>query len=161
MMSDTGIRWSGWLGAALFVSIAVNTLLAGVVLGRETPWLADRPQPAGPPSFPVEGFAGRVQKLSEDEQRRFALAMRPYRPGIREARVALAEARQRLDQQLVAEPYSLPTTLAALAEVRAKTTVLQQRVQEAAAEALVRLSPASRRTLASPTGWQNQSPIKP
>jgi len=75
--------------------------------------------------------------------------------------VALAEARQRLDQQLVAEPYSLPTTLAALAEVRAKTTVLQQRVQEAAAEALVRLSPASRRTLASPTGWQNQSPIKP
>jgi len=39
--------------------------------------------------------------------------------------------------------------------------VLQQRVQEAAAEALVRLSPASRRTLASPTGWQNQSPIKP
>jgi uncharacterized membrane protein len=161
MMNDTPLRLSAWLGAALFLSIAVNTLLGGVVLGREMPWFAERPQPAGTPNFPVEGFSWRVQRLPEDERVRFMAAMRPHRPQIREARAVLAEARQRLDQQLVAEPYSLPATLAALAEVRAKSALLQERVQAAAAEALVKLSPASRRALAAPPSRQDQSPTRP
>jgi uncharacterized membrane protein len=161
MMNNASLRLSTWLGAALFVSIAVNTLLGGVVLGREMPWFVERPQPTGLPAFRVEGFAGRLQQLPQDERFRFMRAMRPYRPEIREARAALAEARQRLDQQLAAEPYSVPATLAALAEVRAKSTLLQERVQVAAAEALVKLSPASRRALAAPPGGQNQSPIRP
>lgn len=160
-MSDAGTLRSAWLGAALFASLAVNTLLGGVVLGRETPWLANRPHAGGAPNFRVEGFAWRVRRLPEDERRRFQAAMRPYRPGIREARQALADARQRLDQTLVAEPYSVPTTLAALAEVRAKSTALQQRVQEAAAEALANLSPASRQTLAAPPFQHNQAPGRP
>ena len=158
---SNGILRSAWLGTALFLSIAVNTLLAGVVLGRETPWLAGRPQTGAPASFPVEGFAGRVQRLPEDERRRFQLAMRPYRPGIRAARQALAGARELLDAQLVAEPYSVQGTQAALAEVRAKTAVLQQRLQEAAAEALGNLSLASRRALAAPPIRQDFVPSRP
>ena len=158
---SNGIARSAWLGTALFLSVAVNTLLGGVVLGREAPWFGERPQAGGAPSSPVEGFAGRVQRLPADERRQFELGMRPYRPGIREARLALAAARDRLDAQLVADPYSVLATRAALAEVRAKVEVLQQRVQEAAAEALVNLSPASRRALAAPPIRQNLPPSRP
>jgi len=94
--------------------------------------------PAGPPAW--GGFGNRVSQLPQTEQRRFMAAMRPYRPDIRAARLALGEARTRLAAAIARPEYDTTAAITAFADVRAHAATMQERMQEATSASLATLS---------------------
>ena len=148
-MSDRPAPRGRWLAAVVLASLAVNCLLIGVMFGSRVTGPALRGQP--PPVAAPQGggaFGQHVGQLPEPERRRFMLAMRPFRPGIRAARMALVEARRHLAATIAQPDFNAASTEAAFADVRTHASALQERVQEATTAALASLSPESRRELA-------------
>ncbi len=147
-MSDRPAPRSRWLALVLLASLAVNCLLVGVMFGARVAGPALRDQP--PVAAPLGGgaFGQHVGQLPEPERRRFMMAMRPYRPGIRAARMALVEARRHLAATIAQPDFNAAAVTAAFADVRAHASALQEHVQEATAAALAAVSPESRRELA-------------
>lgn len=164
-MSDRSAPRGRWLGLVVLASLAVNCLLIGVMFGSGVtgPALRGEPPAAAPPAgapqagMPLAGggFGQRVSRLPEAERRKFMMAMRPYRPGIRAARMALIDARRRLGATVAQPDFNAAAVAAAFADVRAHATALQERVQEATTTALATLSAQSRRELA---GTLNEPP---
>jgi uncharacterized membrane protein len=147
-MSERPSRTTAWISGLLLLSVALNCLLVGVVAGR---WLMPgeetaEPAPVGRPLT----FGERMRMLPQAERSKFHAAMAPYRPGIRAARAEVAAARVQFREALRREPYDAAATLAAMAAVRDKTALVQQRIQEAAAQAFAVLSPQSRQLLSRP-----------
>lgn len=148
-MIDVNPRRFAVVTVALFLSLGINLFLGGLMLGREIAGgVAPTPVVAHP--GPPEGFGGRVQRLPEAQRRAFWQAMRPYRSGIEQARASLTEARGHLNVVLLADTYDPAAMTEALARVRVATDLLQQRVQDATAQALAVLSPDGRQRLAAP-----------
>lgn len=147
-MSDRSAPRGRWLALVLLASLAVNCLLVGVMFGTRIagPALHDQPPVAAP--LGGSAFGQHVGQLPEPERRRFMLAMRPYRPGIRAARMALVEARRHLAATIAQPDFNAAAVTAAFADVRAHASALQEHVQEATAVALAAVSPESRRELA-------------
>ncbi len=147
-MSDRPAARGRWLAVVVLVSMGINCLLIGGMFGARVAGPALRgPLPAAAP-VAGGGFGQRVGHLPEAERRKFMLAMRPYRPGIRAARAALVEARRRLAAAMAQPDFDAATVAAAFADVRTHATALQERVQEATTAALATLNPQSRRELA-------------
>jgi uncharacterized membrane protein len=157
-MTESPSRRLAWLSGLLFISLAVNCLFLGALIGRELPWPEAAPTVPQLRRAPVEGFGARIMALPLPERHRFFAAMRPFRPGTQAARADLAEARRNLRAVLMREPYDPAAVTIALAEVRRRTGILQQRVQDAAAQALAALSPQSRRWLAEAPARQQAQP---
>jgi hypothetical protein len=150
-MTDMNSRRLRWVALALFASIAVNCLTIGLLVGRQTPsWLTGgKGQGQGGVQGAGNGFGQRVQLLPDDERRIFSQAMKPYRPGIWAARSALAEARLHLAEAIARHDYNPDEATAAFAEVRKRTTELQEKIQEATVVALGGLREESRNMLVS------------
>jgi uncharacterized membrane protein len=131
----------------LLASLALNCLLIGLVAGHsvETPSAPSKPGPTQP--VQVSGFGARVAELPQPDKRAFMLGMRAARPEIAAARADLAAARQRMAEAITRDPYDKEAAAQAFAEVRRKTEILQERVQEAAARALAGVSLDGRRSL--------------
>ncbi|HLY55987.1 MAG TPA: periplasmic heavy metal sensor [Stellaceae bacterium] len=146
-MSDPTAR--SWPPLALLISLGLNCLLIGLMVGHavnEGGLHGGEPPAQGQP-VQVAGFGARVQALSPADKRAFNLGMLAHRPAIRQARQELAEARARLADAISRDPYDKAAAAAAFAEVRSKSEIVQERVQEAAADALAAVSLAGRREL--------------
>lgn len=135
-----------WLYALLAVSVLANLFLAGLWVGRT---LAP-PAPSGPGALAP---GARLRALPADERARFAARMRPRRPAIRAARQALRAARARVEADIAAPAFDRARLQADLADLREAATAAQVQAQDALADALGELSPASRAALvAHPPG---------
>ena len=146
-MSDRPAPRRRWLPFVVLASFAVNCLLIGLLLGA---LFAAPPAPVEPVAAPPAwgGFGQHAAQLPQPERRKFLMAMRPYRPGIRAARAALADARRRLAATIAQPDYNAGAAEAAFTDVRVRAAALQEHVQEATAMALATLSPEFRRGLA-------------
>jgi uncharacterized membrane protein len=147
MSEATETRQRSRLLLALAVSLALNCLAAGYLIGRGAA-LVPSPPAAAPAT--ANSFGERLKHLPGEERQQFQRAMQPDRPAIRQARADLAEARSRLAQVMAAEPYDPEKMRQAFADVRAKAETLQSHVQDATAQALAAISAQSRRQLAGP-----------
>jgi uncharacterized membrane protein len=140
-------RQSRRLLFVLAVSLALNCLAAGYLIGRGAASLPPPPAPS-PAAANANGFGERLKQLPAAERQKFHSAMQPERAAIRQAHEDLMQARAHLAQVMAAEPYDPEQMRQAFAEVRAKAETLQSRVQDATAQALAALSAESRRRLA-------------
>lgn len=145
-MSEPVLSRRKWMATGLFVSVALNCLLAGLIVGRDANLFGPE-KPSAVQGFPANGFGEKVKSLPDDERRKYNLAMKPFRPALREARENLIAAREHMNQVINAEPYDLAAVKAALADVQQKTASYQQQVQDETAEALADLTPQSRHAL--------------
>lgn len=134
---------------ALAISLAINCLGLGYVIGHGAASF-----PALSPQATVASSSGsfgeRIKHLPKEERQKFQHVMHASQPAIRQARQDLVEAKARLNQALVSEPYDSERVRLAFADIRAKTETLQSRVQDVTALALAELSAESRRQLAVP-----------
>jgi uncharacterized membrane protein len=128
----------------------MNCLLVGYLVGGNIPIAAPRWSPSTSTPAPASTFNDRLKQLPNDERQKFQDVMAMNRLAIRQAREELLVARTRLTQAMAAEPYDANQLRQAFAEVRNKTVVLQERVQDATAQALAALTPDSRKRLAGP-----------
>ena len=153
-MSDRPVPRRSWLAVVLLASLAINALTVGMLIGSgfAVPMLRAQ-APAGPPAW--GGFGNSVNQLPQAERRRLMVAMRPYRPDIRAARLALGDARARLAATIAQPEFNVAAASAAFADVRIHAAALQERIQEATAAALQTLSPQSRRVLADAVHGSN------
>jgi uncharacterized membrane protein len=133
---------SKWLVAALAVSLILNLVAAGFILGRLT----------GGPRFvapdPTAGFGRLLRFLPEDRREALAPTLRGHRAHVmRDARTLRARHRAVFDA-LAAEPYDPDTLVRALADLRATLNSTQESAHRSLAELAESLSPEERRALA-------------
>lgn len=148
-MTERPSRALAWLSALLLLSVALNCLLVGVVAGHLLRAREEAPAAGAAGDGPLP-FSERMRRLPPAERDKFQAAMLPYRPAIRAARAELAEARAQFRETLRRDPYDAAATSQAMAAMRGKLAVMQQRVQEAAAQAFAVLSAQSREQLSRP-----------
>ncbi len=135
---------------ALLLSLAVNFLLAGYLIGRAVTFGPPSPHAQSPAPAAANSFGERLKQLPGDDRLKFQQAMQAYRADIRQAREDLAAARTRLSKAMADDSYDPDKMRLAFADVRAKTETLQGRVQDATAQALTAVSPEIRKRLAGP-----------
>jgi uncharacterized membrane protein len=131
----------------LLVSLGLNCLLIGLIVGHVTEAAAPSPPPQASQPVQIAGFGARVLALSEADKRGFAVEMRPFRADIRTARRELATARQALADAFARQPYDPAATKEAFTVVRHREQTVQELVQNAAAQALGAVSAEGRRQL--------------
>jgi uncharacterized membrane protein len=121
---------------ALIVSAAVNLFLVGFVAART---FGHRPKPPGPGPFHAREMfdVGRSPEMRE----RFERRKEELRPQHR----ALREAREELEQALLAEPYDRARVEQALATLRKQTGTLQEGMHRALLDIAAELGPEERR----------------
>ena len=135
-----------WLHALLAVSLLANLFCAGLYIGR-----AMAPARAGGPGPLASG--ARLRALPPGERARFAARMKPHRPAIRAARQAVRAARAQVEADVAAPAFDRGRLQADLAALRQANAAVQVQAQDALADALGELSPASRASLvARPPG---------
>jgi uncharacterized membrane protein len=132
-----------WLVGGLALSLVLNLLLTGFVIGRLT-WGA----PGGPPD-PTAGF-GRLLRFLPEE-RRDAL-----RPLVREEMRAVAREARGLRGEhaamyaaLTAEPFDAAALASALASLRLRLDATQEAAHRSFVALATRLTPEERRELAA------------
>ena len=137
-----------WPPLALLISLGLNCLLIGLIVGHAVnEGGLHAPEPAQTQPVQVGGFGARVQTLSPADKQAFNLGMLAHRPAIRQARQELAVARAKLADAIARDPYDKAAAATAFAEVRSKSEIVQERVQEAAVDALAAVSLEGRRDL--------------
>jgi uncharacterized membrane protein len=159
-------RGRGWLGLLLFLSVAFNLFLGGVLLGRaafsplswDTAALeinepqqpnANGDRPAGVRGAnPESRLADRVRALPFAERRRFMAALGQQRADLQEARRSLRAAVIHVGQVIAAPQLDQQALSQALADVRVATTHEQETLHRALGPALAALSPESRARIA-------------
>jgi uncharacterized membrane protein len=175
-MSSDGKR--GWLGLLLFVSVAANLFLGGLMLGRAVfapvNWEAaaldagpaEAPSNMGAPggnapeirmAASANRLAERVRALPQAERRRFFTVLRQNRGDLPEARMALRRAVAHVGQVIAAPTLDQQALTAAFADVRTATEREQASLHAALVPALAALSAESRVSLVS-GGLPRKSP---
>jgi len=132
-----------WLKMALFASVAVNLLVAGLGVGH---YVA---RPGGPPTGMASGVPGRALEGMAPEQRRVvddAFAKR--RGEMQAARRAFGESRTRAAEILSRPTFDEAALSGALAEVRRNAEAVQRLMHETTIEAARSLPQDARQKLA-------------
>ena len=128
-----------WIYAILLVSLAVNLLLVGFVVGQSS-----KPALFGDPT---RAFPRWVRTLPEERQVELRPTIRAHLGNMRPAMRQMRSQHQRLQDALRADPFDAELLAAALAELRAN----HARVQESSHRAFVgfvnQLTPAERQAL--------------
>ncbi|MGQ0663553.1 MAG: periplasmic heavy metal sensor [Pseudomonadota bacterium] len=141
-------RMGKWLAIALFVSLGVNLFLVGLMAGRylgpSAPPFASGPSPAGDRPWFIHRMA---ENLPPEHRQVFEDAMAERRRDMGAANAAMREARRRVRDALVAEPFDRAALEAALADLRNRALDSQKAVHDAIAGAAQRLPPEARRPL--------------
>ena len=169
-------RLRKWTGAFLFLSLAVNLFLGGVLLGRIT--FAPRDWDLGTGSLtapdPREALNGpadqhgdqratptgnrlaeRLRALPAAERRRFMTAFLQNRGDLPQARRELRLAALHVAELIAAPTFDQAALTQALADVRAATAHEQASLHAALVPALATLSPESRASLADNRAQKN------
>jgi uncharacterized membrane protein len=149
---------SRWLTIALVISLGINLLIVGVIAGRllsghrhmwERPGATQADRSRASDERPGDRVIQRLTEAVPAEYRpAFEAAMAEHRARLAEAGRAVREARMKVRDAMVAEPFDRAKLDAAFAELRARSQELQTAVHVAVAEAAAKLPPDARRKLA-------------
>lgn len=136
-----------WVKIALVLSLGLNLLVAGAVVGGMVRHART------PPGGPVEdvrrlGIAPFVRGLDQRHQRALRDEVLTRRADIVEGARKMRRASRRFVAALRAEPYDADAAAAALADVRAQVLRLQEIGHEALLDQLGRMDAAERAALA-------------
>lgn len=150
-MVTIGPRAVGWVLALLFVSLAANVFVGGILAGR---YLGDaresraaaEPAAAGERAIPAS-LRRMMDAVPAEDRPAFVAALAARRPQIAAAGRELRAARERLRGLLGADTLDRPALEAAFEAVRARSGDLQHAVQLAAADALAKMPPETRRRI--------------
>lgn len=142
--ADTSSKRVRWLGIALGVSLALNLLIAGHVIGRVF---------HGPHMFggPHPGFHQLAKDLSPEGQEIVRTVVRdkmgPLRDDVRQMR----EVRNRIHALMTADEVDIDALNGAFDELRQHSDAMHRAIQAATIEVARRLPPEERRNLKF--GW--------
>jgi uncharacterized membrane protein len=139
-----------WPWVLLVVSLALNALLAGIVL-RNT-WII-RSQGILSGGSVGDAFPAFVATLPPDRQNQLGPHLFPERETLRALRIELRRARSEAARVFVAEPYDKQAFIAAQARALDAEVRLRKAVTGTLPEAGERLSQAERRALIHWRGW--------
>ena len=142
-----------WLVGALIVSIVVNLLLAGFVVGRMSGDFGFRDGIGAAPKLPPIGFLERDRRR---EVMRGLDARREIRPILRELRRSQRDMRS----ALVQEPFDEAALSRALAEFRGRLEESQALSHKKLVQVAARLTPDERRRLARTMDRRDGPPDK-
>jgi uncharacterized membrane protein len=124
--------------AALFVSVAVNLLIAGIVVGRM----------GGAPKHPGEPpGAWAAAPLSPESRRLVRERMAQERATVRPLRLDLRAAQGAVRRAVMAEPFVTDDLKAALAQLREVEARYRRFLHDGLAEVAAELPPAERAAL--------------
>jgi uncharacterized membrane protein len=133
-----------FLAALLIVSLAANFLILGFAAGRYGQFrqgdFLERMIALGVRSFPAE------------IRREITTSLVRERPELGAALQTLQEARRRMFEIMMTEPFDRAALDAAFADVRAKTEALQERGQNLLGDAVEQSSPEARSEIRLPFG---------
>lgn len=122
-----------WLVAALIVSLGLNMLFIGVVIGRTM-------SGGGPPPH----MQWMMQELDEDTRKTIRQAMRKTAKESGETRRALRSAQRQLHEHIGAEDYDKEAVIKALAEVRRASNEMQEIMHRQMVDSLEMMAPEER-----------------
>ena len=165
-MVTIAARGAKWLAVAFVVSLGANLFLGGLIAGRMfagTPEPAtappaaiatqpDRPFPQGAGPQGAGPMGGPLQRmyfaLSPEHRPIFEQVMASHRRELAAANGAVREARLKIRDALLAEPFDRDAFLAATNGLIARSNEQQKAAVDAIIDAVTRLPPAARRELA-------------
>lgn len=125
---------SKWRNLVLIISLALNLLIAGVVIGR----LMDG---GGPPGMHLRWA---ISELDAPAQEKLGASMRDHFKETRPLRKTLRQAQRRLSDAVSLEPFDHAATAEAFADVRAASQALQISMHENMLENLSQLDTKER-----------------
>ncbi|MDX1974543.1 MAG: periplasmic heavy metal sensor [Rickettsiales bacterium] len=129
-------RWL--IGAVLFVSLAANATLVGMLMGRSVP------APVAERLRPMEMVLERVESLPEPEQEKVRAIIQQTRPQIVEATLQLRDARKDMFAFMGSAEYTREAGEKRFAELRAHTNATQKLAQTMMLDIADALTPKQR-----------------
>jgi hypothetical protein len=149
---------SKWLVGGLLASLAVNVFLVGLAVGRYANTARPRPvseaaAPATPgqPSGQAALLTGPVQRLVQaipaGQRAELVRAIEARRPALQAANQGVREARARLGETTVAEPFNRAAFLAASDQFAVRTQAQRRIFVEAIADGIAGLPVELRRSI--------------
>ena len=142
---------SKWISIGLIVSLIVNLLLVGFIVGRAS----QAPFAMGPD--PTMAFPRFARDLPEDRRQAIRPHVRKHLTAMRPNRQALHQARVQINQAIVAEPYEPEALAQALANMHQVQIQLSQSTQLSFVQFVSALTPAERSKFVQ----RNKRHIKP
>lgn len=138
------------LPVLLILSLLVNMLLIGILVGQALAGSGPRDMPADGPPPPVEArmALSLLSTLDDEDRRKVARVFREAMRGNRAQMVERHQARRAITQALSAEPFDTAQMQAAFARLRKADAALQEGIQDTLAEEMAQLSPDQRAALA-------------
>lgn len=151
----TNLRAKPWLLIALFVSLVLNLFLGGIVAGR----IASGSPIGGPGRAwsggsdhgegPARQFMQRMAASLPSEYRpSFEAVVAKHRPNVSQAGSRVREARAKVREAMLKEPFERAALEAAFADLRTRSDALQAALHAAIVEGAADLPPDARQRLA-------------
>ncbi|MFT7218945.1 MAG: putative membrane protein [Candidatus Azotimanducaceae bacterium] len=125
---------SKWLKLVLIISLALNLLIAGVVIGRVM-------DGGGPPGMHLRWA---ISELDAPAREKLGASMRDHFKETRPLRKTLRQAQRRLSDAVSLEPFDHGASADAFAEVRAASQALQISIHKKMLENLSQLGTKER-----------------
>ena len=140
-MTQMALFKSKWLVIALTLSVAINILIAGFVIGRSG---ANRAEALDP----TAGYYRLMRSWPEERRAAFEPMMQMHMRGMREHFKALQPAHAAVYAALQAEPFDAQALKAALQQLRSHLHASQIETHESLIEIAAAMSPEERHRLA-------------
>ena len=131
----------------LVVSLIVNALLIGVLIGGGLGQRKAGPPPGGPGGSEQALIRGIDQSLPDGERQLVRRAFRQAFAESREQRVAVRDARQRLGRLLAADSYDTDAVRESFRQLREADSAMRGKIQDVLAEQFGALTAAQRRAI--------------
>ena len=146
-MAESQRKPSRWLYPLLFASLALNLLIAGIVVG----WMASHGQDRRPDFGPVRGLVGEpfLRALPDDQRRAMLRDVMREAPRIRESREGLRARFEAFLSALRADPYDPNAVAGLLKDQRAAALRRQDIGERLLLERLEAMTPEQREDYAS------------
>lgn len=131
----------------LVVSLIVNALLIGVLIGGGLGQRKAGPPPGGPGGSEQALIRGIERSLPDDQRQIVRRAFRQAFVESREQRIAVRDARQRLARLLAAETYDADAVRESFQKLREADAAMRAQMQDVLAEQFGTLTAEQRRAI--------------
>ncbi len=144
-----------WIVAGLLVSLAINVFLGGLVIGRminagprgrALAELAER-QAGGQAQLLNGPILRLAQSLPEEHRPAFVRAIEAHRGALQATNQGVRDARQKLSEATVTEPFDRAAFLAASEQLSVRTQAQRKAFVEAIVDGIADLPPEVRRNI--------------
>lgn len=145
-MTETPVKRRRWLYPVLFLSLALNLLIVGMVVG----WMASPHGPRGSNFGGARGLVGEpfLRALPDDQRRALIRDMAREAPRIRESRDSLRTRFNAFLEALRADPYDTDRVAALLRDQRDAALRRNEMGEQLLLERLAAMTPDQRRAYA-------------